>query len=119
VNPHSVLTTDFITLDIETFLNHDNVHIPYLISAIDGGAEPRNYINSYLGGAGGGARYRVARAEPEPEPANLDQIELFNNFMIQLFSFFTSTRKTLIVYARAGRSGRAPEPIIYLDSMEF
>jgi hypothetical protein len=47
VQPHSTLTTDFITMDIETTLDNNDKAIPYLIAAYDGS----RYIYSYFGSA--------------------------------------------------------------------
>jgi DNA polymerase type B, organellar and viral len=83
VQPHSTLTTDFITMDIETTLDsgaEPERHIPYLISAFDG----QNYINSYL---------------PENLVGQLAQNALFENFIEQLLKYLTNQKRTLIVYA--------------------
>lgn len=70
-----ILLNTFATIDIETIKVNTKL-IPYLICGYNG----YKYINSYTNN-------------------NMDQVELFNNFMNKLFTFIPEHSHNLIVYA--------------------
>jgi len=69
------LNSNFITMDIETITKNNQI-TPYLICAYNGS----DYITSYANNL-------------------LDQKDLFNSFITQLFSFFIKSTNTITVYA--------------------